>query len=106
MLDGKFVGAQLVRALVGIGTGLRHVEAQRDGCARGLVGEGPRGPREDRRHRKTCADGGPGLQQPTAIKLDSFHSCPPFGTRPKPGETGTDVAYPGQVYPDYGSSPQ
>jgi hypothetical protein len=30
VLDGQLIGAQLVRALVGIGAGLRHVEAERD----------------------------------------------------------------------------
>ena len=44
VLDRELEGAQLVQALVGIGAGLRNVEAEGDGVALRLVGEG-RGPR-------------------------------------------------------------
>ena len=70
VLDGELVGAQLVHALVGVGAGLRHVEAEGDGVAGrgvqvvvlrpGAGGEdGRRGePRRAERHAAAGAGGG------------------------------------------------
>jgi hypothetical protein len=63
VLDRQLEGLQFVRALVGIGAGQRHVEAQRDGVARRLVGEGRGARGEDRRQRQPGPGDGAGPQQ-------------------------------------------
>ena len=83
VLDGQLEGAQLVGALVGIGAGLGHVEAERDGVALRRVGEarvaiGPDGAGEDRGDREARAGRGAGLHHATACEVLVGHGDPPL----------------------------
>jgi len=83
VLDRQLESTQLVRALVGIGAGLGHVEPQRNGAALGRVGIAgmggrPRGAGKDGGQGKPGAGCGPGAQQPAACKVRSCHENLPL----------------------------
>jgi len=83
MLDGELIGAELVGALVGIGAGLRHVEAEGHRRAvAGVVAEvgAESVAHEERRDRDGAAKGGTALQHRTAIKAtgELDHRFPPI----------------------------
>ena len=83
VLDRQLVSAQLVRALIGIRAGLRHVEAEGHGVAgRGVhvgMGIGPGLAIEECRGRETGSEGNaPGKQTAAAdIGFHNTHGVPP-----------------------------
>ena len=79
VLDRELVSPQLVGALVGVGSGLRNVEAEGHRGARGLVGvsggEGASG--EHHRRREADPDQGRALQHVTAVNPGLAHVWSP-----------------------------